>query len=52
MVVFVTSAPYLNRCHSYGFASSVGHPRTDSVGLLVYDGMRIYPGHGVVLQVL
>jgi hypothetical protein len=30
--------------HGYGFASSVGHTRSDSVGLLVYDGMRIIYG--------
>jgi hypothetical protein len=29
---FVTGTPYLNRGHSYGFASSVGHLRLDSVG--------------------
>jgi hypothetical protein len=44
MVVFVTSAPYLNEGHSYGFASNVGHTRSDSVGLLVFDGMRIVFG--------
>jgi hypothetical protein len=27
--------------HLEDFASSVGHPRSDSVGLLVDDGMRI-----------
>lgn len=36
---YVTDAPCWNRGHSYKFASSVGHPRSDSVGLLVYDGM-------------
>jgi hypothetical protein len=25
--------------HHDGFASSMGHPRLDSVGLVVYDGM-------------
>jgi hypothetical protein len=35
----VTSAPCLNGGHAYGFVSSVGHPRLDLVGLLVYDGM-------------
>jgi len=24
----------------YGFANSVGHPKSESVGLLVYDGMQ------------
>jgi hypothetical protein len=42
---FMTSASCLNEGHGYGFASSVGHPRTDSVELLVYDGMRTYPEH-------
>ncbi len=42
---FVTGTPCLIVGHNYGFASSVGHPRSDSVGLLVYDGMRTYPGH-------
>jgi hypothetical protein len=41
----VTGAPCLNGGHNYGFASSVGHPRSDSVGLLVYDGKRTYPEH-------
>jgi hypothetical protein len=31
--------------HHNGFASSVGYPRSDSIGLLVYDGMRQYPWH-------
>jgi hypothetical protein len=50
---FVTSTPYLNRDHSYEFASSVGHPMSDLVGLLVYDGMHVYNirGTDVVLQV-
>jgi hypothetical protein len=30
--------------HSYGFASSVGHPRSDSVGLQVYDSMHKISG--------
>jgi hypothetical protein len=42
---FVIGAPCLNGGHGYGFASIVGHPRSDSVGLLVYDGMRTYQGH-------
>jgi hypothetical protein len=42
---FVTVALCLNGGHGCGFASSVSHPRSDLVGLLVYDGMRTYPGH-------
>jgi hypothetical protein len=42
---FVTNAPCLNRGNSYSFASSIGHPMSNSVGLLVYDDMRTYPGH-------
>jgi hypothetical protein len=42
---FVTNAPCLNGGHSYGFLNSVGHPRSDSVGLLVDDGMCTYSGH-------
>jgi hypothetical protein len=32
----------LNGGHGYGFASSVGHPWLESIGLLVYDGMCTY----------
>jgi len=39
-VCFVTDAPCLNEGQSYGFARSVGNPRSNSVGLLVFDGMR------------
>jgi len=42
---FVTGTPCLNGGHGYGFGSSVGHPRSDLVRLLVYDGMRTYPKH-------
>jgi len=42
---FVTSSPYLNGGHGYNFASNMGHPRSDLVDLLVYDGMRTYPGY-------
>jgi hypothetical protein len=42
---FVTSTPCLNESHGYGFASSMGYSRSDLVGLLVYDGMCIYPRH-------
>jgi len=42
---FVTGTPCLNGGHNYGFASNVGHPRSDSVELLVYDGKRTYPEH-------
>jgi hypothetical protein len=45
MVILLTSAPYLNGGHDYGFTSSVGHPRLDSVGLIIYDDTRIYPGY-------
>jgi hypothetical protein len=42
---FVTDTPSLDGVHGYGFGSSVGHPRLDSDGLLVNDGIRTYPGH-------
>jgi hypothetical protein len=42
---FVIRAPCLNGGHGYKFASSVCHPRLDSVGLLVYEDMCTYPGH-------
>jgi hypothetical protein len=42
---FVTAASCLNGGHGYGFASSVGHLRSDSVWLLVYDNMHTYLGH-------
>jgi ribosomal protein S6E (S10) len=35
----------LNGDHNQGFTSSMGHLRSDSVELLVYDGMRTYPGY-------
>jgi hypothetical protein len=41
---FVTGSPFINGGHGYGFASSVGHPRSDSVGLLVYDSMSTLSG--------
>jgi hypothetical protein len=44
MVAFLTDAPCLNWGHNYGFTNSVRHPRSDSIGLLVYDGMRIISG--------
>jgi hypothetical protein len=31
--------------YGYGFISSVGHPMSDLVRLLVYDGMRKYLKH-------
>jgi hypothetical protein len=37
---FGTSAPCLNEGHGYSFACSVGHPRLNSIGLLVYGSMR------------
>jgi len=45
MTAFGIDAPFTNEHHGYSFASSVGHPSSDSVGLLVYDVTRIYPGH-------
>jgi hypothetical protein len=42
---FVTGASYLNGGHGYDFASSVGHPRSGSVRLLVYDSMCAYHRH-------
>jgi hypothetical protein len=49
---FVTGTPYLNGGHNCGFDSSVGDPRSDSVGLLVYDSIFVHnQGIGVVLQV-
>jgi len=42
---FVASVLCLNGGHGYGFASSMGHPRSNSVRLLIYEGMRTYPGH-------
>jgi hypothetical protein len=37
---FVTGVPFTNGGRGYGFDCSVGHPRSDSVELLVYNGMR------------
>jgi hypothetical protein len=45
---FVTRVPYLNGGNGYGFTSSVGHPRSDLVGLLVYDGMCTISGAPVL----
>jgi len=42
---FETGTPYLNEGYSYGFASSMGHTRSDFVGLLVYDCMHTYSKH-------
>jgi hypothetical protein len=42
---FVTGTPCLNRGHDYDFANRVGHLRSDSVGLLIYDDMCTYPEH-------
>jgi hypothetical protein len=41
---FVIGASYPSESHGYEFASSMGHPRLDSVGLLVCDGMHIISG--------
>lgn len=48
---FVTSAPRLNRGHSYDFASSVGRLMLNLVGLLVYDSSVHIRSTDVVLQV-
>jgi hypothetical protein len=45
MVVMVISAPFTNEDHNYSFTSSMSHPRSDLVRLLVYDGMRTYAGY-------
>jgi hypothetical protein len=37
---FLADAPCLNGGHSYSFASCMGHPRSNSIVLLVYDGMH------------
>jgi hypothetical protein len=37
--------------HGYAFASSMGHLRSDSIGLLVYDGMRKHQGHQCCIRV-
>jgi hypothetical protein len=44
-LLFCDRCTMLDGDHSYGFASSMGHPRSNSVGQLVYDDMRTYPGH-------
>jgi hypothetical protein len=43
--LFETSTPCLNEGHDYGFASSMGHPMSNSVRLLLYDGMHTYQRH-------
>lgn len=45
---FVNNAPCLNGSDNYGFTSSIGHPMSNSVELLVYDDMRIYSGAHVL----
>jgi len=46
---FMTGALYSNEGHDYGFTSSVGHLRSDSVGQLVYDdGIRTIFGAPVL----
>jgi hypothetical protein len=37
---FMIGASFMNGGHGYGFASSVGHLRSDSVRLLVYNVMH------------
>jgi len=46
---FVIDVPFINEGHSYGFIYIMGFWRSNLVGLLVYDGMRTYPGHWPVL---
>jgi hypothetical protein len=41
----VTCAPFFGWGHQDGFASSVGHSMSDSVVMLIYDGMQQYSGH-------
>jgi len=45
---FVTGAPCLNWGHGYNFASSLGYPRLDLIGPLVYDGMHTISGAPVL----
>jgi hypothetical protein len=42
---FLTGTPCLNEGHGCCFANIVGHPRLDSIGLLVCDSMHTYLGH-------
>jgi hypothetical protein len=39
MVVFVIDTQFTNGGHGYDFDSSVGHPKLNSIELLVYDDM-------------
>jgi hypothetical protein len=50
---FVIGALFTNGGHGYDFTSSVGHPKSNSVGLLVYIWRYAYNirGTDVVLQV-
>jgi hypothetical protein len=45
---FVTSSPFTNEGHSYGFVSNVNHSRLDSIRLLIYDSMRTIFGAPVL----
>jgi hypothetical protein len=46
---FVTDAPWLNLGHDFGLdSSSVGHPRSNSIGLVVYEGMSTLSGASVL----
>jgi hypothetical protein len=40
--LFVTGSSFLNGGHDYIFANSMGHPMSNSVELLVYDGTYTY----------
>jgi hypothetical protein len=45
---FVTGALCLNGGNSYDFANSVGHPMSNSVRLLIYNGIRTISGRLVL----
>jgi hypothetical protein len=49
MVVFMIGTPCLNNGRDYGYFSSMGQPRLDSVGLLVYDSRVHIQGTSIVL---
>jgi len=49
IVIFVIDTPFTNGGHGDDFASSVGYMKSDSVGLLVYDGICTISG-ALVLQ--
>jgi hypothetical protein len=45
---FVTGTPFTNGGNDFGFDNSVGHLRSDSAELLVYDGMCTISGASVL----